>query len=219
MKPINLFKRDITPVKRGVRGAFLCGSCSVTGIMLHVIAALLPIIIWAIYLFGARVIMVTAVSSASSLAAETLLTLAIYKKPRIKDLASVVSGIMLAMTLPAAVPLWIPAIGGVIAAGIKHLSGGPGRNFLNPALFARTVIMLAFGKLMIYTQPFAKLPLFASVGGDLAADTAMSMLNSGRYPSESAFEMFYGRCAGNIGEISALLIITRMLRCGSSNSM
>lgn len=207
MKPMNLFKRDTTPVKRGVRGAFLSGSCSVAGIMLHVTAALLPVIIWAVYLFGARVLTVIAVSCASSLASETLLTLAIYKKPRISDLTSVVSGVMLAMTLPAAVPLWIPAVGGVIAMGIKQLSGGSGRNFLNPALFARTVIMLAFGKLMFYTEPFAKLPLFASVSRDLAADTAMNALNSGNFPAESGFEMFYGRCAGNIGEISALLII------------
>ena len=207
MKPINLFKRDTTPVKRGVRGAFLSGSCSITGIMLHVIAALLPVIIWATYLFGARVLMVIAVSSASALAAETLLTLAIYKKPQIKDLTAVVSGIMLAMTLPAAVPLWIPAVGGVIAIVIKQLSGGTGRNFLNPALFARTVIMLAFGKLMIYTEPLVKLPLFENVSKGLSAETAMSMLNSGKYPTESAFEMFYGKCAGNIGEISVILIV------------
>lgn len=207
MKKNKLFKRDLTPVKRGSGGAFLSGSCSVAGIMLHVIAALLPVIIWAVYLFGARVLMVIAVSVASCVASETLLTLIIYKKPRISDLTSVVSGVMLAMTLPAATPLWIPLIGGVTAMGIKHLSGGPGRNFLNPALFARTVIMLAFGKLMIYTAPFEKLPLFTSVSPELASETAMSALNAGKFPTESVFELLYGRCAGNIGEISALLII------------
>lgn len=207
MKLKRLFKRDITPVKRGSAGAFLSGSCSVPEIMLHVLAALLPVIIWAVYLFGARVLAVIAVSVASSVASETLLTLAIYKKPRIKDLTSVVSGVMLAMTLPAATPLWIPAVGGVVAMGIKQLSGGSGRNFLNPALFARTVIMLLFGKMMIYTAPFVKLPLFANVSRELASDTAMSALNAGRFPTESVFELLYGKCAGNIGEISALLIL------------
>ena len=207
MKLKQLFKRDTTPVKRGQRGAFLSGSCSISGIMLHVTAALLPVIIWGVYLFGARVIAVITVSVASSLATETLLTLAIYKKPRISDLTSVVSGIMLAMTLPAATPLWIPAAGGAVAMGIKQLSGGSGRNFLNPALFARTVIMLAFGKMMIYTAPFVKLPVFANVDPGLASETAMSSLNGGNYPTESVFELLYGRCAGNIGEVSALLII------------
>lgn len=207
MKLKKVFKRDVTPVKRGPRGAFLSGSCSVAGIMLHVIAALLPVIIWAVYLFGARVITVIAVSVSSSLASEALLTLAIYKKPRISDLTAVVSGVMLAMTLPAATPLWIPAVGGVIAMGIKHLSGGSGRNFLNPALFARTVIMLLFGRMMIYTAPFVKLPLFAAVDPGAAAETAMSALNSGRFPNESVFELLYGKCVGNIGEISALLIL------------
>ena len=207
MKKKKLFKRDIIPVKRGPGGAFLSGSCSVSGIMLHVIAALLPVIIWAVYLFGFRVLMVIAVSVASSVASETLLTLIIYKKPRISDLTSVVSGIMLAMTLPAATPLWIPAVGGVLAIGVKQLSGGTGRNFLNPALFARTVIMLAFGKLMIYTAPFAELSLFAPVDAGLATEPAVSVLNDGRFPAESVFELLYGKCAGNIGEISALLII------------
>ena len=207
MKLKKLFERDTTPVKRGQRGAFLSGSCSISVIMLHVIVALLPIIIWAVYLFGARVMAVIAVSVASSLATETLLTLAIYKKPRISDLTSVVSGIMLAMTMPAATPLWIPAVGGVIAMGIKQLSGGSGRNFLNPALFARTVIMLAFGKMMIYTAPFVKLPVFADVDPGLASATAMSSLNSGKFPTESVYELLYGRCTGNIGEVSALLII------------
>ena len=203
----NLFKRDTTPVKRGVRSSFLSGSCSVTGIMLHVIAALVPIIVWAVYLYGARVLAVVTVSVASSLATETLLTLAIYKKPKINDLTAVVTGLMLAMTLPAAVQLWIPLIGGVLAIGIKQLLGGTGRNVLNPALFAHTVISLVFGRIIIYTAPLVKLPVFASVGAELTAETGTTALNSGHFPSESIFEAFYGRCSGTIGEVSALLII------------
>ena len=202
-----LLKRDMTAVKRGRSGAFLSGSCSVSGVMLHVIAAVVPVIVWAAYLFGMRVLIVTAVSVASSVACDALLTLLIYKKPLIKDLTAVVSGLMLALTLPAAVPLWIPAAGGAIAMLIKQLSGGPGNNFLNPALFARTVIMLIFGKMMIYTAPGVKLPLFENVDPSLASETAMSALNEGRFPGDSVFELLYGKCAGNIGEISAILIL------------
>lgn len=203
----NLFKRDTTPVKRGVRGPFISGSCSVTGIMLHVIAALVPIMIWAVYLFGVRVLVVTAVSVASALGTETLLTLAIYKKPKISDLTAVVTGLMLAMTLPAAVPLWIPLAGGVLAIGIKQLFGGTGRNLLNPALFAHTVLTLVFGKLIIYTAPLTKLPVFENVGAELAAESPMAALTAGRFPSETLFESFFGRTGGTIGEVSAVLII------------
>lgn len=207
MKINELLKRDISPVKRGRNSVFLTGSCSVAGIMLHVIAALLPVIVWATYLFGPRVLLVIAVTVASCVATDALLTFLIYKKPLIGDLAAVVSGIMLSLTLPAATPLWIPAVGGVIAMGIKQLAGGTGNNFLNPALFARTVIMLIFGKMMIYTAPKTPLPLFSNVPPELSVDTAMTALNEGQFPNESVFELLYGKCAGNIGEISALLIL------------
>ena len=194
-------------MRRGSNSAFLSGSCSVAGIMLHVIAALIPVIVWAVYLFGFRVLMVIAVSVASAVASDALLTLMIYKKPLIGDLAAVVSGVMLALTLPAATPLWIPAVGGLVAMAIKQLAGGTGNNFLNPALFARTVIMLIFGKMMIYTAPGVSLPLFSNVDPQLSAGTAMAALNAGKFPNESVFELLYGKCAGNIGEISALLIL------------
>ena len=194
-------------MRRGTNSAFLSGSCSVAGIMLHVIAALIPVVVWAVYLFGFRVLMVIAISVASAVASDALLTLMIYKKPLIGDLAAVVSGVMLALTLPAATPLWIPAVGGLVAMAIKQLAGGTGNNFLNPALFARTVIMLIFGKMMIYTAPGVSLPLFSNVDPQLSAVTAMAALNAGKFPNESVFELLYGKCAGNIGEISALLIL------------
>ena len=176
-------------------------------IMLHVIAALLPVIIWAVYLFGFRVLTVIGCTVAASVGTEALVTLILYKKPRVSDLTAVVSGIMLALTLPAAVPLWIALIGGVIAMIIKQLSGGAGKNFLNPALAARTVIMLIFGKLMFYTAPFVKLPLISSVSSSLSTETAMTALNDGRFPNEAIFDLLSGKCAGNMGEISALLIL------------
>ena len=206
-KAVKLFKTEIKPVKRGIYGSFLSGAVSTPMIMLHVIAALLPVIIWAVYLFGFRVLTVIGCTVAASVGTEALVTLILYKKPRVSDLTAVVSGIMLALTLPAAVPLWIALIGGVIAMIIKQLSGGAGKNFLNPALAARTVIMLIFGKLMFYTAPFVKLPLISSVSSSLSTETAMTALNDGRFPNEAIFDLLSGKCAGNMGEISALLIL------------
>jgi electron transport complex protein RnfD len=148
MKINNLLKRDMTVIKRGRSGPFISGSPSIRGIMLHVAAAVTPALIWAVYLFGLRVLIITGISVASCVASDALLTLLIYKKPLISDLTAVISGLMLALTLPAATPLWIPAAGGFAAMLIKQLSGGPGNNFLNPALFARTLIMLIFGRMM-----------------------------------------------------------------------
>ncbi len=199
------FKREIKPVKRGAHGSFLSGAVSVPGIMLHVLAALLPVIIWAVYLFGLRVITVIAACVVSSVGTEALITLILYKKPRISDLTSVVSGVMLALTLPAAVPVWAALIGGVVAMTVKQLSGGAGKNFLNPALASRTVLMLIFGKMMIYTAPFTRLPLIANVSPELSTETAMTALNNGAFPREAVFDLLSGKCAGNMGEISSLL--------------
>lgn len=205
----DLFNRNQKPVKRGCKGPFVTGSGSVMFVMLHVTAALLPIIVWSVYVFGARVLTVICASVAATVASEALLTLAIYKKVRISDLTSVVTGLLLALTLPPATPLWLAAAGGVMAAVIKQISGGTGKNFLNPALFARSIIMLTASRFVFFTAPFEKLPAFASVDKSLTAPTAMSVLNSNavKLPSESISELFFGRCAGNIGEISALLIL------------
>ena len=87
-KAVKLFKREIKPVKRGIYGSFLSGAVSVPVIMLHVIAALLPVIIWAVYLFGLRVLSVIVCTVSASVGTEALITLILYKKPRVNDLTT-----------------------------------------------------------------------------------------------------------------------------------
>ena len=110
-------------------------------LMSDVILAMIPLVIWGAYVFGLRVLTVTAVSVVSCVLFEALFNLILKKKIPVGDLSAVVSGILLAFNLPASIPLWIPVIGALFAMVIvKGLFGGMGKNFMNPVLAARVFL-------------------------------------------------------------------------------
>ena len=114
-------------------------------IMIAVITALIPAVIFSGFLFGWRAIVITAISVASSVLAEYLFNLCCKKKQTIKDCSAIVSGLLLALTLPVAVPVWIPVVGSFFAMiVVKGVFGGLGNNFMNPALAARAFLFIAW---------------------------------------------------------------------------
>lgn len=118
---------------------------STRSLMLDVIIALTPALIASVVLFGFRALLVTVVTVATAVLAE-FFTRKILKRPQtIGDLSAVVTGMLLAFNLPVGIPLWIAALGSVIAiVVVKQLFGGIGQNFVNPALTARIVLMVSF---------------------------------------------------------------------------
>lgn len=199
--------KGLQELRRGSKSPYIYGGEPLYVKMLYVIAALLPAAAWGIYSFGVRALLVILISVGSSVATEAVITLIVRKKPQISDLTAVVTGLILAMTFPAAVPLWIPALGGVIAIVSKQVFGGTGKNFFNPALLSRTIIILIVKSSTLCTQRHDVLPLFGNVDESMAAQSAISALNDLRFPSESGFDLFFGLSAGNIGEIAILLLI------------
>lgn len=183
-------------------------------IMLDVIIALCPALVWAVYLFGARALTVTAVSVGSAVLFEYLYRLIMKKSRTIGDLSAAVTGLLLAFCLPVSVPLWMPAVGSFFAIVIvKQLYGGIGKNVVNPALAARVFLFLAFpGDMARFTAPTEKLPAFSLKGTDIVASaTPLASLKEGVAPSESLLDLFLGNCAGCIGEISVLLLLAGAL--------
>ena len=167
--------------------------------MLDVIIALCPALVWAVYLFGARALTLTAVSVGSAVLFEYLYRLIMNKSNDIGDLSAAVTGMLLAFCLPVSVPLWMPAVGSFFAIVIvKQLYGGIGKNVVNPALAARVFLFLAFpGDMARFTAPSEKLPAFS--------------LKEGVAPPDSLLDLFLGNCAGCIGEISVLLLLAGAL--------
>ena len=109
-----------------------------------------------------------------------------------------VTGLLLAMTLPASVPYWQAALGSVFAIiVVKALCGGLGQNIFNPALAARAFLLLIFP---------VGMTRYAGVDG-VSSATPLHHMAMPALPEESILDMFLGNCPGSIGEISALALL------------
>lgn len=182
---------------------------STRSVMLDVIIALLPAALVATWLFGWRALSLQLVCVASCVAAEYL-SCAVLKKPSsVGDLSCIVTGLLLSFNLPAGLPLWMAAIGGVVAiAVVKMMFGGIGHNFVNPALVGRVVLMCSFPVAMnTYLQP---LPI--SGADAIASATPLPLLGTDalgqQYP---LWQLFVGLRAGALGETCGAALILGFL--------
>ena len=119
-----------------------------------VLLALLPTLAAGVWFFGLRALLLTLVSVASCVASEWAFR-AVTKSPgSIADGSAAVTGLLLALTLPATAPYWLAAVGGVFAiVVVKGLSGGLGQNIFNPALAARAFLMLLWPAWLVRYAP------------------------------------------------------------------
>jgi len=118
---------------------------SIPKIMWSVNIALLPALLGSLWFFGLRALWLVAVSISAAVGTEALLEKLMKKPLTIYDGSAVITGILLAFNLPAGVPLWMPAVGSVVAIGIgKQVFGGLGFNPLNPALLGRAFLMASW---------------------------------------------------------------------------
>ena len=170
-------------------------------IMLDVVIALLPALLAGTMIFGMRALLVTLVCAAAAVAAEWVCGMILYHRNTVKDLSSVVTGLLLALTLPATVPYWLAAIGSVFAiVVVKGLCGGLGKNVFNPALGARAFMMLFWPvHLVRYIAP-------GSVDG-VASATPLHHMVMPALPEESLGQMFMGNIGGTIGEVCTLALL------------
>ena len=170
-------------------------------IMLDVVIALLPTLFAGTVIFGMRALIVALVCIAAAVAAEWVCGMILYHRNTVKDLSSVVTGLLLALTLPAAVPYWVGALGSVFAiVVVKGLCGGLGKNVFNPALGARAFLMLVCPvHLVCYTAPGA-------VDG-VASATPLHHMVMPALPEESIAQMFMGNIGGCIGEVCTLALL------------
>ena len=170
-------------------------------IMLDVVIALLPALLAGTMIFGMGALLVTLVCPAAAVAAEWVCGMILYHRNTVKDLSSVVTGLLLALTLPATVPYWLAAIGSVFAiVVVKGLCGGLGKNVFNPALGARAFMMLFWPvHLVRYIAP-------GSVDG-VASATPLHHMVMPALPEESLGQMFMGNIGGTIGEVCTLALL------------
>lgn len=175
-------------------------------LMLDVLIALMPALLFSgCYFFGPRAFLVTLVSAAGCVGFEALFCLITRRRQTVDDLSAVVTGVLLAFTLPANVPYWAVLMGDFFAiVVVKQLFGGLGKNFLNPALAGRA-FLFSFPAVMSAFPAVRSWEGFA-IDAQSAA-TPMASLHTGSLPSVSLLEMFTGVRSGALGEVSAALLL------------
>ena len=174
------------------------GNFRTNRIMADVMIALTPALAVGVIRFGMDALILTLVSMASAVAAEWLYSLLTGTRNTTVDGSALVTGMLLAMTLPHTCPLWLVILGAVFAIlFVKCLCGGLGQNIFNPALAARAAMLLVYP---------VGLTRYAGVDGITAA-TPLHHMVMPALPEESVMDMFLGNCPGSIGEISALALI------------
>ena len=123
------------------------------------------------------------------------------KRPNtIGDFSAVVTGVLLAFNLPVSIPIWMAALGSIIAiVVVKQMFGGLGNNFVNPALAARIILMTSF--------PTAMTSWTAAFDGTSTA-TPLAMISGGQTSDlPSYLDMFLGKTGGCLGETCALALL------------
>ncbi len=173
-------------------------------IMLDVIIALCPALVVSIVIFGWRALLVAAVCVGSCVLIEYLCRLAMKREQTIGDLSAVVTGLLLAMNLPATVPLWVAMIGSFFAIAVaKQLFGGIGQNFANPAIAARILLLMSFsGYLTNSSVPLG----YEGVDAIASATPLIQLANGGEVPT--LLQMFLGvKASCAIGEVSAAALL------------
>ncbi len=168
--------------------------------MRDVIIALLPAAIGSVYFFGYRSILVILTTVIACVLSELVWTKLSKKETTINDFSAVVTGMLLAMTLPASIPLWMAAIGGVFAIiVVKCFFGGIGQNIVNPALAARAFLLASWPVAMTSWE----------ING-LSGATPLAMFKDAAMSARPgpSLDLFLGtNLMGSLGEVSALLLL------------
>ncbi len=186
------------------------GKDTTTRLMLDVVIALLPALIAGVIVQGLRAALVAAVCVLSALAGEWLLRLVLRQYNTLPDGSALVTGLLLALTLPASVPYWTAATGGLFAAVVvKGICGGLGQNTFNPALGARAFLMLLFPACLTrFPALGAPLPLGELSPVDvITGATPLHHMQMPALPDATLADMFLGGIGGCIGETSALALL------------
>ncbi len=202
--------------------------------MRNVVYALLPVCAYAVYLFGISALALLLVVTASCLLTELLFDQLLHRSRSLRDFSAIITGLLLALTLPPGFPLWMAAVAGFIAIALgKALFGGLGCNVFNPALIGRAFVQAAFpvaittwtpalaaGRFLEFIPSSLAWPFLRPVdtsnwsqqlGVDGFTGATPLALQKFQHIASSSSDLFLGLTAGSAGETSALLI----LLCGS----
>lgn len=197
---------------------FVKGAKTVRGIMGDVLLALCLPLAAAVWHFGPAALLIVGAATAGAVGTEALLA----RKGAVRDLSGLLTGVLLGLTLPPGLPLWMAFLGGVAGMGLGKIAwGGLGQNLFNPALVGRAFLQAAFPTALT-TWParaggWLELPptLFAwpLLHPEVDAVTAATPLGLQKFEGEltALVDLSAGTIGGSLGETSAALIAVSAL--------
>lgn len=197
---------------------------STTHIMWTVVVTLMPVVAAASWYFGLSALLVIAAATVGALLTERLFG----KRGSLGDGSAAITGLLLGLTLPAGLPLWMAFLGGLFAIAFgKLVFGGLGQNVFNPALLGRAFLQAAFPVAMttwpttgqawgLLRGPNLALPLLGSESDALTGATPLGLMKFEALTTP-ARDLFLGSTAGSLGETSALLILAAGVYLASRN--
>lgn len=178
---------------------------SVPKIMHNVVTALLPATAASVYFFGWRALLLIIVCVASCLVTEYAFQKIRNKSIKIYDGSAIITGMLLAMTLPAGFPIYGAVLGSVFAIGVgKQLFGGLGYNIFNPALLGRAFLMATYP---VLTTTWVWPRTMEKAVDAVTAATPLAMAKFEGKLDIPVMDLMLGNTAGSLGETSAIAII------------
>lgn len=188
--------------------------------MLDVLLALLPATLAAIWFFGLSALLVLTASILGAIATEWLFAPPQERGRRLLDGSTALTGLLLGLTLPPALPLWMAFLGGAVSIGLgKLIWGGLGHNLFNPALVGRAFLLATFPNAMTtwsvqagsegFTQLHASnlaLPFMQPQYDAVSAATPLGLMKFEQQPT-GLLDLMLGNTAGSLGETSGLLLL------------
>ncbi len=184
-------------------------------IMWQVVLWLLPVALASIYYFGLSALLVIIASTAGTVSSEWY-----FKRSTIKDGSAVITGFLLALTLPPGIPLWMAFLGGVVSIALgKLLFGGIGYNIFNPALVGRAFLQAAFPVALTTWPTHSDLSGFFQIKATNLAlpfmKTNVDVITAATPLAKMKFEslsteythLLLGNTGGSLGETCAIVIL------------
>lgn len=190
------------------------GSETTRSIMLDVIIAMIPALVFACFNFGIRALGLTAMSVVGCVFFEWLYRKLLKKPQSVGDLSAVVTGMLLAFVCPVTLNYWTILIGDFFAiVFVKQLFGGIGKNFVNPALAGRAALLASYaGSMTKWIDPAVnKAALIGSNVDVVTAATPLGYMKDGNIEAlkgvYSVSDVFLGTIGGSLGEVSAACLL------------
>lgn len=184
---------------------------STKSLMRDVVIAMLPAVVVSVLFYGWAELLVLGVSVASCVLLEYLITKYLLNKPcTVCDMSAVVTGVLLALNLPATTPWWVVFIGAVVAIGVAKMTfGGLGQNLFNPAIVGRVFLLISFPT---YMTDWAKPNGFISPASvdAFTGETPLGLAKEGGVAAVEGLDymdMLFLNIGGSAGELSAIAIL------------